>query len=76
MTFQWALTALKEGKKVTRKSWKVSWSKYQNYLFLDRNFLGSLFSFAPGLRWEDYDAEDWEEYTSNAISEEVTGEPI
>ena len=76
MNFTWALAALKEGNKVTRKGWKVGWSKYQNYLFLDRNYLCSLFSLAPGLTWEDYDAEDWEEYKPVVEKNEVSGEPV
>jgi len=62
MTFEWALAELKEGKKVWRKSWYTPWSKLQNYFWVDRGVLSGLFSHRLG--WDDFIAEDWEEYIS------------
>ena len=79
MTFEWALSALKDGKRVTRKSWYESWSRFQNFFYLENNWLKSLYSHT--LKWDDFTAQDWEEYIlmkdrKPSVENEVMGEPV
>ena len=71
MTFEWALSELRCGRKVWRKSWYRSWSKLQNYLWVEKDILRGLFS--DRVKWEDYEAEDWEEYHTKPRTIDVSG---
>lgn len=69
MNFEWALCQMREGKRVTRSSWKEPWMKLVDFFEITYSHghpvLRSLFSNKIG--GQDLLAEDWIEYQKEEI---------
>lgn len=76
MTFDWALSKLRDGKKVYRKAHIVSWSRFVPWLqykkleYSDAIVWESVFSTKNALTPEDLEADDWEEWPGEESTDE------
>jgi len=82
MTFEWALSKLRDGKKVTRESYKSEWCRFVNYFEyhypawtkpgMKEHKPGLFGLFSNRLLAEDLEADDWKEHKKE---EEPIGAP-